>query len=110
MLAGGESWRRTNSFDLSWTNQHDNGSPIVKADYELVNTASGQRVTGSVSGNDISAIRGLSVPSIGAWTMRLWLEDAAGWVGDANKSDAVVLRFDDTVPGLARFSPGCQGR
>jgi hypothetical protein len=97
---GGEGWRPFNGFRLSWGNPAS-AAPIVAAHYELCNTAGGGCVSGERRGERIDSIADLAVPEPGDYTVRVWLEDAAGNVNGANRSVPVHLRFDDVPPGQA---------
>lgn len=97
---GGEGWRRTNGFQVHWTNP-DSAAPITVARYQLCNTVTSTCTTGLRRGDGISAIDDLEVPEPGHYTLRLWLEDAAGNVNSASTSVPVHLRFDDVAPGEA---------
>jgi hypothetical protein len=98
-LEGGEGWRRTNRFRLTWRNP-PSASPVWHAHYELCNTATNACSRGSRVAQGISSIDDLAVPAPGHYTVRLWLQDQAG-NESANKSDPVNLRFDDVPPGEA---------
>jgi hypothetical protein len=98
-LEGGEGWRQTNKFKLTWRNP-PSASPVSTVHYELCNTATKQCTTGSRGGQGISSIDDLTVPAPGHYTVRLWLADQAG-NESANKSDAMNLRFDNVPPGEA---------
>lgn len=98
-LEGGEGWRQTNKFKLTWRNP-PSASPVWHARYELCNTATKQCATGSRAAQGISSIDDLAVPAPGHYTVRLWLADQAG-NESANKSDPLSLRFDNVPPGEA---------
>ena len=105
-LRGDAPWRSTNQFDVSWSNPPQSGGPVAAAVYRLCperNEAADLRgcVSGSRSGTNIARISDLQVPAPGAWTLRLWLRDAAG---NEAASSAVALRgfrFDATPPSVA---------
>lgn len=99
-VEGGESWRQTNSFKLGWSSP-PSAAPITVAHYELCNTASGTCTLGERRGDGIAGISDLAVPEPGDYTVRVWLEDAAGNVTAENKSVPVHVRFDDVAPGEA---------
>jgi hypothetical protein len=90
---GGAAWRDSNSFEVSWSNPADAGSPVASAHYSLCATdGSGCFSEEQTAASDISHLSGISVPSPGAWALRVWLEDAAGNVDSAHTSE-VTLRF-----------------
>jgi hypothetical protein len=102
---GGESWRRTNEFTIVWRKPDGQAAPITRAHYRLCReggSASGC-TTGSRAGHDIEALTGLTVPGPGEYSLRVWLEDAAGNSESENASDPVHLRFDDTAPDPVAF-------
>ncbi|HEX6461505.1 MAG TPA: chitobiase/beta-hexosaminidase C-terminal domain-containing protein [Thermoleophilaceae bacterium] len=102
-VSGGEAWRSTNKFDVSWTNPTGQTSPIVKAHYVLCpsDQPAGCMPPVVQSAAGISSLSGLSVPRDGDYTLNVWLEDAAGNADEANSSAAVHLRFDGGDPGEA---------
>jgi hypothetical protein len=101
VLAGGEGWRRTDDFDLSWENP-DQGpaSPIGGVSWRLSGGAgfdTGVRFSG---GRDRRSLADLGVPAAGSYSLQLWLRDEAG--NEAPGSAVTVpLRFDDVQPKLA---------
>lgn len=100
---GGEGWRSVNGFRLSWDNT-DSAAPIAAVHYELCD-AGGACSGGERRGEDVSSIDDLTVPGPGDYTVRIWLEDAAGNANDGNRSAPVHLRFDDVPPGRAEPEP-----
>ena len=98
---GGEGWRHANGFRLSWTNPAS-VAPIAVAHYELCPAGGGPCSAGERRGDGVSAIADLRVPEPGDYTVRVWLEDAAGNVNAGNRSAPVHLRFDDVAPGMAQ--------
>ena len=99
-VEGGEGWRQANSFHLTW-NQPSSAAPVTVAHYELCNTSNSTCTAGERRGDGIAAISDLAVPEPGDYTVRLWLEDAAGNVNPANRSLPVHVRFDNVPPGEA---------
>lgn len=104
-VQGGENWRPTNSFKLTWTNPGGQAAPITTRYYKLCPTDGGACTTGQADGGqqDIT----LSVPSKGTWKAQVWLGDQAGNQNPSSASDPVTLRFDDTVPAATKITtPG----
>lgn len=100
-VAGGEGWRSSKAFSVSWANPGGQHAPISAVHFELCPVVpAGSCVTGSKAGSGIDALTG-SVPARGEYRLRTWLEDAAGNVNAAAKSAPVMLRFDDQPPGRA---------
>jgi hypothetical protein len=99
------SWSGTNRFDVRWTNPGGQGSPMAKAHWSLCAAeGAGTCTTGTAAGTNIDSLGGLSVPAAGAWSLNVWLEDAAGNSNAANASAPVTLRFDDAVPDAPRLA------
>ncbi|HXR31522.1 MAG TPA: hypothetical protein VN752_10335 [Solirubrobacterales bacterium] len=101
VLAGGEAWRRTNDFDLTWTNP-DQGpaSPIAGVSWR-VKAPDGQASSARfVAGRDVASLKDLFVLRAGVHVLEFWLRDEAGNEAPATAS-AVPLRFDDVPPGVA---------
>ena len=102
-VEGGDGWRSTNAFNLSWQLPENSGAPIAGAAWELCPT-SGPCAKGSRDGEDITSVSALEVPGPGEWTLRLWLRDAAGNQDQKLAAVPVKLRFDNTSPDLS-FAP-----
>jgi hypothetical protein len=101
-LDGGEGWRAVNDFTVRWSNPAGQVSPIVRARYRLCG-ASGC-TEGSRDGEDLLSLP-LQVPAPGEYTLRVWLEDAAGNHDADRASDPVRLRFDDEAPTAVFEAP-----
>ena len=99
-LEGTAGWRQANQFKLSWRNP-PSAAHMWVAHYKLCSVATGACAHGWRTGVDISSINDLAVPGPGHYTVRVWLEDYAGNVVEANQSDLVNLRFDNVAPGQA---------
>jgi hypothetical protein len=98
-LEGGEQWRSTNDFNVLWTNPPGQTAPIASAHYRICRTGGdGGCVDGTAAANGIEGLSGLLVRAPGEYTLRVWLEDAAGNQDPQRASDAVRLRFDDEPP------------
>src|SRR5439155_2460846 len=96
-------------FDVTWRNP-DQGvaAPIVKVHYRVCG-AGGCQAEQVVDGG-VDALRGMSVPGSGDWTVGVWLEDAAGNV-DPAKAAAVHLRYGiDPTASSARAPAGLRLR
>jgi hypothetical protein len=100
-VLGGEGWRRSNRFDLSWTNPEQTpGSPIAGASWRIVGAAGFDSGVHFATGRDRSTLGDLSVPAAGAYALQLWLRDEAG--NEAPGSDvSLPLRFDNVAPTVA---------
>jgi len=100
-LGGGDAWRRTNDFDLSWENPDQGAaSPIAGASWRLLGTAGYDSGPEFAAGRDRRSLANLSVPAAGSYSLRLWLRDEAG--NEAPGSAVTVpLRLDDVDPELA---------
>jgi hypothetical protein len=109
VLAGGEGWRRTNDFDLSWANP-DQGvaSAIGGAVWQVAGPAGYDTGAKFAAGHDLSTLQNVSVPHAGAYTLSIWLRDEAG--NEAQSSAlSLPLRFDDVPPGVAFDAPPAGG-
>lgn len=105
-VEGGDGWRGSNSFAVSWQNPGGQFAPIVGAHYAICPgpELDANCTRGSSRGDAITRLSGLQVPGPGDWLLRVWLEDAAGNVDEKTASDPAHLRFDDRPPEIA-FSP-----
>jgi hypothetical protein len=103
-LAGGEEWRRTDDFDLSWSNpDQGQASPIWGAYWRITGPAGYDTGVRLAPGRNVASLPDRAVPGPGAYTLHLWLRDEAG--NDAASSAVdVPLRLDNVAPGLA-FEP-----
>jgi hypothetical protein len=100
-LAGGESWRNQNDFDVAWTNPAEGDrAPIVAAHYRVCRAGSEECVGGERANAGIAGIDNLAVPEPGEWELRMWRRDAAGNQQASNASLPVRLRFDPQPPEL----------
>jgi len=100
-VTGGEGWRRSNDFDLSWDNPDQGAaSPIAGASWRLVGSAGYDTGVKFASGRDRRSLADLSVPAAGSYSLQFWLRDEAG--NEAPTSAVTVpLRLDDVRPELA---------
>jgi hypothetical protein len=108
-LAGGDVWRRTNDFDLSWVNP-DQGvaSPIGGASWRIEGPAGYDSGVKFVPGHDLGALQNLFAPRAGIYSLSVWLRDEAG--NEAPSAAVTVpLRFDDVPPGVAFEPPPAGG-
>lgn len=107
-LAGGDAWRRSNDFDLSWINPGQApASPIGGASWRI--SAPGGYDSGAkfVPGHELSGLQNLFVPRAGTYSLSIWLRDEAGNEA-ASSAASLPLRFDDVPPGVA-FEPAAAG-
>lgn len=104
-LAGGEQWRATNDFAVSWTNPPQSGTaPISGIDWTICPAANASTdahgcSSGMRNGADVGSLSGLHVPGPGDWVARLWLRDAAG-NADPRSSRTIALRYDPAAPDV----------
>jgi hypothetical protein len=107
-LAGGEEWRRSNDFDLSWVNPGQGpASPIGGASWRITAPTGYDSGAKFVPGHELSALQNLFVPRAGVYSLSVWLRDEAG-NESASSTASVPLRFDDVPPGVA-FEPASAG-
>jgi hypothetical protein len=103
-LAGGEGWRRTNDFDLSWANPDQApASPIAGASWRLLGPSGFDSGTQFAPGRDRTTLNDLALPASGAYALLLWLRDEAGNEAPGSAL-AVPLRLDAIRPDVA-FAP-----
>jgi hypothetical protein len=108
-LAGGDGWRRTNDFDLSWANP-DQGvaSAIGGAAWRIEGPAGYDSGAKFTAGHDLGTLQNLFAPLAGTYTLSVWLRDEAG--NEAQSSAvSLPLRFDDVPPGVAFDPPPAGG-
>jgi len=104
-LDGGEGWRSANGFTARWTNPAESDrAPIVAARYELCPVGGGSCLEDRRTGDGISALPDISVPTMGEWRLRVWREDQADNQLKDNASLPVAVRFDGERPELG-FEP-----
>jgi Big-like domain-containing protein len=99
-VTGGEGWRSSNGFSVSWAIPTGQVAPVVKARYQICRTdqPSDCQPAGVQNGSDITSLSGLTVPGEGDHTLTIWLEDAAGNASVTNASAPVHLRYDASAP------------
>jgi hypothetical protein len=99
VVEGGEDWRSLNGYTVRWTNPGGQVAPIAKAHYRICRAGDGAGCSeGTVAAERIDGLAALSLPGPGDYTLRVWLEDAAGNEDSDRASDPVRLRFDDEAP------------
>lgn len=106
--SGGEQWRNTNDFVLSWVNPPESDrAPIAAVGYKLCPAAGGGACRqAQLKGTGIASLP-VQVPGPGAWTVSLWRRDAAGNEDPNTASVPATLRYDAEAPQLAfGSSPG----
>jgi hypothetical protein len=100
-LPGGEGWRRTDDFDLTWANPDQApGSPLVGASWRLSGPAGYDTGVQFAAGRDRASLSDLEVPAPGAYLLQVWLRDEAGNEAPAS-AVTVPLRFDDQAPRVS---------
>jgi hypothetical protein len=102
---GGDGWRSTNDFKVVWTSaESTTGAPVVAAEWDLCPADGSACTHGTTPGANVTSIPHLAVPAPGAYTLKVWLRDAAGNQDKRLAAAPVTLRFDDASPSLA-FDP-----
>ncbi len=109
-LAGGEAWRRSNDFDLSWVNPDQGPASAIGGASWRITGPNGYDSGGKfVPGHELASLRDLFVPRAGLYTLSVWLRDEAG-NESASATASATLRFDDVPPGVAfDVTPGDGG-
>ena len=103
-LVGGDASRATNSFDVTWTNPDGQVAPISRAHYRICPAFGGPCTPEATARGDIIAsLTGLQVPGQGAWTLTVWVEDAAGNLSSTNTA-SVLLHYLDGAGGGPKAS------
>ena len=77
------------SFAVTWANPGEQFAPIAKAHYQFCPVGPGAgacQVEQTAAGDNISSIGGLRLPAPATWSLTVWLEDAAGNVGNGNSA------------------------
>lgn len=101
-VAGGESnWHTTNAFDISWNNPGGQTAPINRVHYTIYDSDGNAVSSSAPSGSGINSLSGVTVPGVGDYTLKLYLEDAAGNASPETASDPVHLKFDNVAPAQA---------
>lgn len=108
---GAGAWQDAGSWTLRWTNPIGDPAPVTAAGYQVCSLGGGNCHTGSTSvadgaaGAPDSTSGGFDIDTAGAYTIKLWLVDAAGNQSQANMSNPVPLRWDSATPGTAAIAP-----
>jgi hypothetical protein len=107
-VAGGDGWRPTNDFTVTWTSSPPKvGAPVAGAEWDLcpTPTTAGPCTHGSANGADMTSLTHLTLPAPGAYTLKLWLRDSAGNQDQRLAAPPVTLRYDDASPSAAFLAP-----
>jgi hypothetical protein len=103
-VVGGDGWRATNRFELTWANPGGQHAPIVRARWRgcrIDVPASAAECVGGARGEDgVRASGPIEVPEAGEWEVVAWLEDAVGNGDPAMASAPRRLRHDPDPPLL----------
>jgi hypothetical protein len=100
-LAGGESWRRVNDFDLAWANpDQGSASAIGGASWRVTGPGGYDSGVHFAPGRGLTALRDLRLAGSGSYSVAIWLRDEAGNEASAS-AVSVPLRLDDVAPGVA---------
>ena len=106
-LVGGDGWRATNRFGVSWTRPRDeDASPHVGLEYRICPAANDPSdlagcVTGQRDGSNLEWLDDVAMPRSGIWRLRLALRDQAGNVDLDGGATLTNLRFDSDPPEVA---------
>jgi Bacterial Ig-like domain len=103
-VVGGDAWRRTNSFVVTWPSPAQTAAPIGRAHWKLCTNGSTCVASGHADGQGIARLPALAMPAAGDYRLYVWLEDTAGNQSEANAVVAASLRFDPEPPQLT-FEP-----
>lgn len=103
-VIGGGAWRRTNHFEIAWTNPVDDAAPVVRAYWKICTTDWSCPARGQHDGTNVQELPTLKVPAPGGYQLHVWLQDAAGNVREESAAITAALRFDPEPPELT-FEP-----
>ena len=83
------------------------GAPVAGAEWDLCPTplAAAKCTHGSMTASDVHTLEHLKLPAPGAYTLKLWLRDAAGNQDPRLAAPPVTLRYDDASPSAAFLAP-----
>lgn len=84
----------SNDFDVDWTNPSGQVAPLTTVHYELCSGTCEPQQTAPLT----TSLKGLTLPAPGTWTLRVWLEDAAGNV-DASNAATSTLTYQQPAAG-----------
>ncbi len=100
-LVGGDGWRRSNDFDLSWENPDQRpASPIAGAAWRIVGPRGFDTGAQFTPGRGLHTLNDLRLPDVGSYSLQVWLRDEGG--NEAPETAVTVpLRFDDIRPQVA---------
>jgi hypothetical protein len=108
-VVGGDDWRSSDDFTVNWTSAPPaSGAPVAGAEWDLCptpTTTTASCAHGSANGAALTSLTHLKLPAPGAYTLKLWLRDAAGNQDDRLAAPPVTLRYDDASPNLAFLAP-----
>lgn len=103
-LSGGQAWRSTNGFDVSWRNPpQGGGAPVVAAYYKVGSPPASPSDGRRIPGTDIERLTNIMVPRSGDYPLYVWLQDAAG-NSDHGSAQMVHARLDAETPSVAFHS------
>jgi hypothetical protein len=104
---GGDGWRPTNDFTINWKlDPVTSGAPIAGANWDLCPASGdGACAHGSADGPGLTSLQHLKLPAPGAYTLKLWLRDAAGNQDPRLSAPPVTLRYDDASPTATFEAP-----
>jgi hypothetical protein len=103
-VVGGDAWRRTNGFVVTWPVPAQTAAPIGRAHWKLCTGETNCVARGHADGQGIDRLPALAMPAPGDYRLHVWLEDAAGNQSEASAVVAASLRFDPEPPQLT-FDP-----
>ena len=103
--AGAVETRRSNAFSLTFAPSGGQETPLAAAHVRVCGEQKCEPSSRIALAPGQREIGGLRVPGEGEWTMRLWLEDAAGNADPALASEPVAKVLDETAPELTLARP-----
>jgi len=109
-VAGGEGYRTTNRYDVSWSAPGGQIAPIAKARYRICRAGTTECQPEQLSDSAAEFLSGITLPGAGEWTLSVWLEDGAGNTASANAATATlrlgaIAPVTQDAPGLVKRKP-----
>lgn len=107
-VTGGEDWRRSPSFTITWTNP-EHKKRIVAALYRLCQVEAQRRCEdGKHKATNVQELR-INVPRPAEYTLTVYLRDSEGRDNPNNRSRALHLRYDNQAPTSRGLQRGVGG-
>ncbi len=100
-VSGGDAWRKTNGFTVTWPSVADSGAPIVGGTWQLCRAGGTPCETHPIDQANPTATPPIHLAGDGTYELRAAMRDAAGNVANIVDARTVPLRLDRGAPSLA---------